>query len=236
MRLCSSKIYKHYRPIASKLFNIYVKEYVTIYGQNSISSNVHNLIHVVEDLQSCGADTLMEISTYKYENALRMIGLQMKHTNRPLEQVICRSIERDKIQSDSKFDTIQSIQFRPNFLREFKLGTDLFYKKIAIKPGVVLSNGRKSCNDAWFMTTLKEIVKFEYANKGSELLYGYKIKEKRAFFSSPLNSMKIDIYQCPNKLEDNLEAFSINCIQAKMMRISYNKDDLVFIPLVHSLD
>lgn len=235
VRLCSSNTYKQYHFLASKLFNLYVKEYEYIYGRNAIGSNVHNLIHVVEDMQFCNVGNLIDISTYKFENTLRLIGLRMKHSNRPLEQVVCRLIEKDKVQSDFKFNVMQSTHFTPNFFREFKHENRLLYKKIEIKPGVILSNGKSNCNDAWFMTTTDDIVKFEYADKCSELLYGFKIKEKNAFFEHPVKSTKIGIYQCSEQLESTLKSFSIDNIQAKMMRISY-KTEIIFIPLAHSLD
>lgn len=235
VRLCSSKVYKPYQSIASKLFHFYVKEYELLYGRNSIGSNVHNLIHVVDDMQSCDAGNLMDISTYKFENALRLIGLQMKHSNRPLEQVVCRSIEKDKVQSNFKCDALQTTQFTPNFCREFLHETRLLHKKIEIRPGFVLFHGKNNCNDAWFMTTSKDIVKFEYADKNLRLLYGFKVKEKEEFFESPIKSTEIHIYQCPDELESNLKSFSIHCVQAKMMRISY-KTKLIFIPLAHTFD
>lgn len=230
VRLCSSNVYKPYRSIAAKLFKLYVEEYAKIYGEQSIGSNVHNLIHICEDMESSNVGNLMDISTYKYENSLRLLGLQFKHSNRPLEQVVCRSIEK----SQMKFDPIiQSVSFVPNFFRPFKQQNRLLYKKVEVKPGLILSNGKNNCNDSWFLTKSKDIIKFEWTDMNS--IYGFKIKHKESFFENPIDSMRIDIYKCLDELETVIEAFDFDHIQAKMMRLSY-ENQLVFIPLLHSLD
>lgn len=119
-RICSCNNYKNNVRTASKLFRIYVEQYVKIYGRHSISSNIHNLIHITEDLQYRDTGNLMEISTYKFENTLRLLGLKLKHSNRPLEQIACRLIEQRKLQQ-SKITFNVHEPFQPKVFYEKKI-------------------------------------------------------------------------------------------------------------------
>lgn len=87
VQICSCEVYIQYQTLAETCFKSYIKNYGTLYGDHSIGSNVHNLEHVVEDMQRNKVGNLIEISTYKYENSLRMLGLQLKHGRLPLEQI-----------------------------------------------------------------------------------------------------------------------------------------------------
>lgn len=219
--------------MASKLFEIYVENYKHVYGFHSIGSNVHNLIHIVEDLENCDVENLIQISTYKYENALRLLGLKIKHSNRPLEQVVCRIIEQNKLKSNCESNINYPIRFKPQVWYEFKFENRRVFKKIEIASNVILSS-RKS-NDSWFLTKFKEIVKFEFANGIDFKLYGRKIKEKQTFFDNPISSAKLDIYESDGLLEENLHIFNVESIEAKMMCLSC-KSKFVFIPLLHSME
>lgn len=63
--ICYTNIYKKYLPIAKELFDEYIENYIQIYGIDDIGSNVHNLSHIVDDVNRFG--NLSEISTYEFE-------------------------------------------------------------------------------------------------------------------------------------------------------------------------
>lgn len=212
---------------------MYVKEYESIYGRHNIGSNVHNLVHIIEDMQNCGVGNLMEISTYQFENALRMLGLKLKHTNRPLEQIVCRTIEKNKLESNSQVNE-RSKQFEPEISHRFNYRDRTVFKNIQLAPNITLSI--RNSNDSWFMTKSKEIVKLEYIDGHEFKLYGKKIKEKQMFFSSPINSMKIDVYECMFEFESDLTSYCIQSVEAKMMCLSSTQNRIVLIPLLHTLE
>lgn len=213
-RIVSCNIYSPYLPIASKLFKMYVERYESLYGRHNIGSNVHNLVHIIEDMENCNVTNLIELSTYSYENTLRMIGLKLKHTNRPLEQVVCRTIEQNKLESHAQLNAShvdQHIQFKPKVFYEFTFQNIKVYKKIKFAPNLILSS--RNDNNSWFLTrnlstNTKDIVKLEFVrihhlNNGVQIkLYGKKIKTKESFFKNPINSIKLDIYQSDIELEN----------------------------------
>lgn len=66
VRILSSKEYNRYVPLARVLLIDYIEKFKHIYGKDSISSNVHNLCHVVDDVLKFGP--LPNISSYPFEN------------------------------------------------------------------------------------------------------------------------------------------------------------------------
>lgn len=245
-RICSCDIYKNYISIASQLFKLYVEDYITIYGRHTIGSNVHNLIHVTEDMQRCGVGNLMQISTYKFENSLRVLTLKLKHSNRPLEQLVRRTLENEQIDRTLHSNLFHPIPFVPRISCELKQKNVSVFKKIELSSDTFLSSRRYDLeiqdsafkgNDAWFLTKSSDIVKMLFVQKiGIDfIIHGLKIKTKDSFFKTPIDSRKIDIYTSPGELETDSRLYNINSIKAKMMCIEIGKQS-VFIPLLHSLE
>lgn len=236
VRICSCRVYKSHIPFASNLFKLYVKNYKILYGDHTIGSNVHSLVHVTEDMQRCGVSSLMQISTYKYENALRMLTLTIKHSNRPLEQVVRRTLERENINMESQTNLFDPKLFIPKMSYEAKIKHKNLFKKIECFPNIYLS-GRKNGNDSWLLTKSCEIVKMLFVEQmGMEFfIHALKLKSKDAFFQTPISSIKLDIYASSGELEKDLHLLNIKSIKAKMMAIEIS-EQIVFIPLLHTLE
>lgn len=60
--LCSHFKYSHILNLAKELFDEYIEDYIGLYGIDAISSNIHNLSHVVDDVRRFG--NLSEIDSY----------------------------------------------------------------------------------------------------------------------------------------------------------------------------
>lgn len=236
--ICSCEFHKNYIEVAKDMFEAYIEDYIEIYGRHLISSNVHNLAHITEDLVNQNVGSLMDISTYKYENALRMLGLKIKNCNLPLEQVARRSIELSKTQLKNSIDLFDDSVFMPKLQYEIPNqchGINKTYSKIQITPDIMLSN--RKFGDRWFLTHLNEIVVMNYALKIGDhfKICGSRIKEKRNFFTYPLHSGALCIYMSDGRTEDHTTFFDINSIKAKMLCIS-NENDFLHIPLLHTLE
>lgn len=224
--ICSCATYKSYIPLASKLFKIYVENYKTIYGDHTIGSNVHSLVHVTEDMQRCGVDNLMQISTYKYENSLRLLTLTLKHSNRPLEQVVRRSLERENIDRPFQSDLFNRTPFIPKLSWEVKHKNQSVFKKIELLPDTCLSSRHYDLeeqdisfkgNDSWFLTKSRDIVKMLFVQKieNEFIIHGVQIKSKDSFFAIPINSIKLDIYSSSGELDSDLHLYNINLFKLK---------------------
>lgn len=251
VRICSSNLYKEHQPIATKMFKTYVKNYETLYGRHSIGSNVHNLIHVTEDMINCNVGNLIDISIYKYENSLRILKLMLQHSNRPLEQVVRRIVEKETSEKLSeKTNLFDPKPFIPKTFYETHYHNCTIYKKIELEPNVILSSRKFDIrnrnfsfkgNDSCFITKTNEIIKMLFVRKSALefKIYGLRVKEKRAFFVHPIESTKLDIYVLldiyvsDGAMENGMCVHSLDSIKAKMMCIvlsySFHTDFAFFV-------
>lgn len=236
--ICSCGSYQKYIPLAKQMFDAYINGYINIYGRDTITSNVHNLTHITEDMENLGISNLMDISTYKYENCLRLIGLNLRNCNLPLEQISRRITEAFNstklVQYDLEINE-RPREFIPQVQYEVKNSCDKMYNKILVKPNVMLSNRKHG--DKWFLTRTGDIVKFNYAiEKGKSFqICGSRIKNKEAFFTSPLDSKKLHIYQSDGELDDDFSFYDVDQVMVKLVCLSIDQV-LVTIPLLHSLE
>lgn len=91
---CSSEHYKravNNSIIVDELIGDYIEQYIEIYGEHTISSNIHNLAHLLNDVRRFGG--LNSISTYPFENCLRVMKLKLRAMNKPMEQIARRMSE-----------------------------------------------------------------------------------------------------------------------------------------------
>lgn len=155
------------------MFQAYVNEYSRLYGQHSISSNVHSLIHIADDLIENNVNSINRISTYKDENCLRSLGMKLPNCNKPLEQISRRLIEIYHLETDSLGNTDTGIdsyliesdhehKFSPYV--EYELSSNKnFFNNFFIKPDVILTS--RKMGDQWFLSHTDDIVKVILCNK-----------------------------------------------------------------------
>jgi CRISPR/Cas system-associated protein Csx1 len=86
---------KKYLDYAKKLLKHYVKSFKILYGEHNISHNIHNLIHLCDDVRIHG--TLNLFSVFKYENFLQEIKKLIRKTDKPLQQLHRRFMEKKAI-------------------------------------------------------------------------------------------------------------------------------------------
>lgn len=232
--ICSSKMYASYLPLARTLFAEYIEGHITIYGLNSITSNIHNLIHVVDDVERFG--DLNSISAYEFENCLHLIKLLLKQCNKPLEQLARRLHENSLtvLENQNNRNTLFP-KFKDQFLLGYGTENCLAYRRIELK-NIMLRDDKKN---QWVMLNDNDrtIVRFEYAfqRESNSYFSGYPLNKalKENFFTRPFNSSHINIFLY--KIEENdSKIFNVNSIMAKLFCLPYH-DKFVFIPLLHSL-
>lgn len=187
-RICNSKSYKNYFGIADKMFKLYVQKYIALYGQHAIGSNVHLLCHVVDEMNQNEIDNIMLISTYKYENHLRLLGLKIQSGYLPLEQVAKRCIEISQFEKTNDIREIfEPKKDSPKVFYEKKIDGAIIWNKIQISLDLTLSNRKKA--DSLFLSTNDEIVRMVYIikDKNEFKIVGKSIPQKINFFSNPMS-------------------------------------------------
>lgn len=230
--ICSCNAYKKYIPIAKECFKDYLEKQIEYYGENTIGSNFHNIIHIVEDVIKFG--NLNSISTYDFENCLRHLKLSLQQCNRPLEQIVRRLAEQSCDKSNQWRDK-NNIEWCVKY--SYKISDNhstVFYKQIRFGNDLIFSS--KTQKDKFFLTHQNEIVEMVHAMKINNQfhIYGYSIKNKCSFFKKPFSSDRLSIFL--SNCEKNAgEYYPVSTIKCKMVSL-YNNSDCVFIPLIHSID
>lgn len=69
----------------------FVSNYGTIYGEEYLSHNVHNLIHIANDVKTFGC--LDNFSCFKYKNNMQKIKKKLHQCGKPLEELSNRLFE-----------------------------------------------------------------------------------------------------------------------------------------------
>lgn len=239
VRICMCESLKNYWPIAEQMFISFVQIYGQLYGEHSIGSNVHLLSHIVEDMNVQNVDSLMQLSTYKYENQLRLLGMKLRHGFLPLEQVSRRIIEMSQIRHKSnKCNPLVVENFVPQLLYQNKQmlnETEISYKTIKIHPNIILSS--KKSNDSWFITKNDQIIKMECAKfeDNKYLIEGTVIANKTNLFRSPINSIKLKIFKSDGSFENEPRTFQLIDFAAKLICLPV-KDEFAFIPIINTME
>lgn len=232
-RICYSDVYKPYIDIAQKWFDDYIEGCVNLYGEYSISSNVHNLTHVVNDVKDNGS--FQDISTYPFENILQFLKSRIKQKKLPLQQITRRLAELSP--DYNRFD-MQVSDSNSNFPQAkypyFLDGRQVFREGI-IDDNFTLST--KKIADSWFLTHCGDIVLLKYVTMNDckrIVFHGTVLKTKTNFFHYPISSKHLDIYESDEEMNSDILEFNLKAIKAKMICLPIDHTS-VFIPLLHTL-
>lgn len=231
--LCSHDKYLKYLEIAKTLFDEYIEDYINLYGIDTISSNVHNLSHIVDDVKKFG--NLTKIDSYVFENALYVLKIRLRTCNKPLEQIANRISELDlDFRNPVPFNDI-NVNIDPDlkYANVENEMNELTYQHISLSSNSFLSS--RKFGDKWFLANDNQIFEFNYATKldGKYFLNGSQIKNTTIFFSKPFSSNYINIFSAKYEKYPPI-SIGIECVIAKMLCL-HHEIELVFIPLLHTL-
>lgn len=223
VKICSSDIYAENLNVAQLLFERYIEDFKTIYGLEYITSNIHNLEHIVNDVTKFGS--LYTISSYPFENMLFQLKKLLRQGHNNLQQIANRIAERNLLLSSDKNKKVS----RP----KIKKGRDNFVE-CSISSDFCLSNVFKN---SWFLTLDNQIVQMTAASEVNEkiILHGKSVKKKDDFFKNPIRSSNLQIYVGSISNLNNVKTYTIENIFCKMVAINYKENKTVFIPLIHTI-
>ncbi len=96
-------------PYANELLRLFVKVSPKLYGDKFVPFNVHNLIHLAKDVERHGS--LDEFSAFLFEKKLRVLTSMLKESGRPLEQIVRRLDEENRIKRPSNAFSLEGKHF-----------------------------------------------------------------------------------------------------------------------------
>lgn len=99
--LCSSECIR-LNAYAKSLIRYFIEKYKKIYGKEYITYNVHNLLHLCDDVLLF--EKLDNFSVFKFESYMSQIKRKMKNSRYPSQQIYNRVVEDRKLTSANKFN------------------------------------------------------------------------------------------------------------------------------------
>lgn len=229
--VCSSSAYQRYLPVARKLFIDFIETHIEIHKESSITMNIHNTSHVVDDVETFGP--LDTFSAYEFENTLHHLKLRLKQCNSPLQQIARRLSE---LANASKVPILKPVNNFPKFDHPFTVyDNDVAFKQIDFKQNAMLSSRNPNGKDKWFLTHDNVVVEFHFVvKKGKKyVMRGSAVKNLQFFFEKPFDSKHLNIFLSDGELHD-FKYFQLNTIKAKMFCLPF-ENKWIFVPLLHTL-
>lgn len=236
---------KNYQ-IARAMLHDFLNGVKSLYGKFMFSSNMHNLVHLIDDVERFGP--LDTFDAYPFESKLYVIKNMIRSGNLPLSQIAKRLTEIQKNATNIE------IHFNKNEVQLKKKAdledVDKKLRKIVKKKSLDLYNfvqlgsfclDTKRKADCWILTKQLEVVKVDmiaFDSKDKTIsLYGAKLKTQEDYFKKPVLSSALQIYASDLKLNPS-ELLPLDKLRCKMVCINTNDKNLpksVFIPLLHTL-
>lgn len=231
--ICTTKSYTQYLPVARNLLMDLNEMHINVYGEHSMTNNLHLLSHMIDDVEHLG--DLSTISSYPFENALHHIKIRLKQCNRPLQQIARRLHELSVSNMNSPWNLNEKFPKLNHQLLSPDHSDALLFQRIEYKRNVILSSANGNQKDRWFLSNQNYIVQFDHVltTENGYMIRGSSLKNKEDFFKEPFLSRYINIFISDGEKNDSM-LFALNDIKAKLFCVQY-KQKFVFIPLLHSL-
>lgn len=213
---------------AEKLLKHFVESFEKIYGKEYISHNIHNLLHLSNEVRKFGP--LDSFSSFRFENFLQILKSFLRKKEKPLQQVIRRYTERKQNWYDSMNNT--SLHSLSKFQLKRKHTTGLLADEIQdiitsqYKNLILLGNYEIDCNSEannCIMTksgnvlTVKNVVK---CTNNITYVVGYQLRKTDVLYSRPFSSENLDIYAV-EEVNNNVITCPLDEIQGKMWKIKF---------------
>lgn len=248
--ICTSKQYFGMLSVARAMLLQFIESFAELYGEHHLTSNVHNLSHLVDEVERFGE--LDTYSAYPFESLLGKIKRLLRAGNRPLVQVAKRIVEDFNCHMDFAADSKAAEERKyPNLSRKKKknwmdvvpdylqstIGECTFHSKVRLKEFCL---GTDAAN-RWFLTKENEIACviniIQSTENGIIQLCCIEIKKKNQFFIVPLESKHFNIYCAPqndaNPIEKIKKLYLLSDIKCKLVCLPYH-EVYVFMPLLHT--
>lgn len=222
--ICSVKKHLCHLNVAQILFQSFISDYKRIYGNEFLTSNVHNLDHVVDDVARFGV--LYSISAYPFENSLYTLKRMLRQGKQPLVQIVNRLTERL---------FISDFNYKSGDDKEPVIRVSELFCEIKL-PEFKLTNAK--FKDKWFGANDKIVCITNAYEEGSNyFIEGYAANSQNNVFDTPFASSLLNIYKADIDNINRGELLRVNVcdINCKFVAIHMRESTYAFIPLQHTM-
>lgn len=214
-----------------RLLERFIDDYKSIYGESNCVYNVHNLVHLTDDIRRYQC-TLNDISAFPFENYMQVLKRALRKAEKPLEQIINRHGEGSLIRKTKKTRKSGLQELRTT--REpcpFEYAFYSQYKQLHLSETILKCDKRDS--NVMINDCIVKIVNFLQRPNSDEIYVLYKIfRNKRDLYTWPIRSSEIGIYIVDNAYEE-LNVSNSSRIKCKYVLVPHGNNYVAF-PLWHT--
>ena len=202
-------------------------DYAHVYSPTLVNSNVHNLLHVYDNVFRF--EDINTTSAYDYEAKLLDVGKLVHSGRNSLAQAVHRLIELERIEVAKECNPATAVECTTRMGK----GKEII---ATVRKGLML---RTNFRDQWYMTNDGTIVKYHTATQqGAQLIVeGHALKQKYSAFSQPCPSEHVLIFR--GSVEDvnsgQTQRTLSSSILCKLAAVETAKEgEFIFVPLTHT--
>lgn len=221
---------------AEALLAHFVTSFGTLYGEQYISHNVHNLLHLCNDVRKFGP--LDAFSAYRFENFMSSIKKLLRKSEKPLEQLVRRYYEIECTEIPEKKIPFESELFLGSQHSSGPLDNlfDIYDSQYGMMTFQNFTFKCKRGSDNWCLLKNGSCIIIKNILKGKDnIIYiiGKKLKKMGSFYRLPCDSEHLDIMIVGDLEKSRRFHWPITDIKCKVWAMPYKKKYVVF-PLVHT--
>lgn len=219
-----------YIEYASELAKYFVETFCMLYGEENISHNVHNILHIADDVREFGS--IENYSAFPFENNMLFLKKLVRKGDQPLQQIVNRIAERSKCY----FGTGNCNKVKQPELKiehsDGPLLNSIFgikqYKKVYLENYILSIHDSDNCcrMDDKNIVIIKNIISFN----GDISVIGQKYLQLENFYNTPCASSKLNIFSVSQ--EGPIDSWSLSQVIQKFMKLKIN-NKLIVLPLLH---
>ncbi|CAN7943221.1 unnamed protein product [Ixodes pacificus] len=227
--LCSPKLCLEYVDYSEQLLVHFVETYISLYGRDKVSHNVHNLIHIANDVRTHGP--LDGWSAFPFENFMGTLKAFQRKPERPLEQLYNRIAERRSMFAKKEFKD------KNHFFLEHDNGPLTVgcegpqYKAVQIPHKFTL---RTRINDNTCMLNDGDIIMIQNfafcSTSGQARVIGKRLSSSSDLYTHPCPSSMLGVVLACNP--SVTKSWPLSDVAQKCVRMPY-KGKFAIFPLLH---
>lgn len=238
VRILSSQELHQYLHYAQNLILFLIKSFIKLYGIKNMSHNVHNLVHLVDDVKRFGP--LDNFSAFKFENYMQVLKKYIRKADRPLQQLVPRHVEKEINSNVPSTSSISSHSvLHPNLMSLHYDGplvsncTDPQYKIVQYN-GITVKAGTLADSCCGLIcNTIVCIQNIAFCTKRKiTVIIGREFLRKENLFNIPCSSSLLGIYIVHSYSE--LKSWPLKNLKTKYVKLPHTKDKYAVFPLIHS--
>lgn len=225
-----------YNNYARQLLLYFIEKYSVIYGREHITHNVHNLLHLCDDVLHNNGP-LDHFSSFPYENCLQNIKKKMKCSRHPLQQIANRIQEEEiffgNLRCDNDNPVLKGINTNFQTSAEFQvLNSYNTFKTKSLRLSLRDDNNCVMLKDE-SVVILKSIIQTKTSGL---IMIGNKFASLKPFFTNPCPSTIVHSY-CVKGICNTDIRFTYTDIKHKCLKLNLNaeRNEFVVMCLLHDI-